>query len=137
MRKEYAQLEKYFAEAQPAISDTLRGIVLNRVADFPLSMKFDRYWRDRFGYETRESRGFSKLNRLRGELLYGSARSVTAAQVASIRTLLEKSLAREFGIDDIVTTRQSGPRLLESVLTYLSVPSREVWATDSFKQLTS
>jgi len=126
VRKEYAQLEKYFAEAQPAISHRLWEIVLNRMVDFPLSMKFNRYWRDRFGYETRESRGFSKLNRLRSELLHGSTRSITVAQVDSVRTLLEKSLAREFGIDDIVTTRYSGPRLLESILTYLSVPSREV-----------
>ena len=125
VRKEYSQLEKYFAKAQPTINHRLRDIVLSRIADFPLSMKFEEYWKSRFGQETRESGEFSKLNRLRSELLHGSARSVTSQQVNSVKTLLEKSLAKEFGIDNIVTTRQSGPKLLELILYYGTLPSKE------------
>lgn len=87
-------------------------------------MKFEKYWKSRFSQETRESREFSKLYRLRNELLHGKARSVTSQQVDSVRTLLEKSLAKEFGLDNIVTTRQSGPKLLELVLAYVIVPPR-------------
>ena len=124
IRKEYAQLEKYFAKAQPSISHGLRDIALSRMADFPLSMKFSEYWKSRFGQETHESREFGKLNRIRSGLLHGSARTVTSQQVNSVKILLEKSLAKEFGIDDVVNTRQSGPILLELALSYLSMPSR-------------
>lgn len=124
VRKEYTQLNKYFEEAQPTIDHRLRDITLSRMSDFPLSMKFGEYWRSRLGQETRESREFSGLNRLRNDLLHGSARSVTSHQVDLARSLLEKSLAREFGLDDIVTTRQSGPKLLSSILTYITVPPR-------------
>ncbi|GAH82314.1 unnamed protein product, partial [marine sediment metagenome] len=124
VRKEYSQLEKYFAKTQPTINHRLRDIVLSHIADFPLSMKFEEYWKSRFGQETRESGEFSKLNRLRSELLHGSARSVTSQQLNSVKTLLEKSLAKEFGIDNIVTTRQSGPKLLEFVLSYVTMPPR-------------
>ena len=123
--KEYTQLEKYLAEARPPINRRLKDAVLRRIADFPLSMKFEKYWKSRFSQETRESREFSKLYRLRNELLHGKARSVTSQQVDSVRTLLEKSLAKEFGLDNIVTTRQSGPKLLELVLSYVTVPSKE------------
>ena len=125
IRKEYTQLEKYFAEAQPTINHRLRDVVLNRIADFPLSIKFEEYWKSQFGQQTRESGEFSKLNRLRSELLHGSARSVTSQQVNSVRTLLEKLLAKEFGLEDLVSSRQSGPTLLEFVLTYATVPSKE------------
>jgi len=124
VRGEYTELEKYFAEARPTINPRLRGIVLSRVADFPLSVKFEEYWKSRFGHETREGGEFSKLNRLRSELLHGRARSVTSRQVSTVKTLLEKSLAKEFGLDNIVSTRQSGPTLLEFVLSYVAVPSK-------------
>jgi hypothetical protein len=84
-------------------------------------MKFDKYWKSRFGHETRESREFYKLNRLRS-VLHGKARSVTSQQVNSVKTLLEKALAREFGLDNVVTTRQSGPKLLDFILFYAIVP---------------
>ncbi len=123
VRKEYAQLEKYFAKAQPAINHRLRDIVLSPIADFPLSMKFKEYWKSRFSQETRESSEFIKLNRLRSKLLHGSARAVTLQQVNSVKTLVEKSLAKELGLGNIVTTRQSGPTLLEFMLSYVTVPS--------------
>ena len=88
-------------------------------------MKFEKYWKSRFSQETRESREFSKLYRLRSKLLHGKERSVTSQQVNSVRTLLEKSLAKEFRLDTIVTTRQSGPKLLEFVLSYVTVPAKE------------
>lgn len=125
VRKERVQLEEYFTEARPTIEHRLKDIVLSRIADFPLSIKFEEYWKSRFGYETRESGEFSKLNRLRSELLHGKVRYVTSHQVNSAKTLLEKSLAKEFGLDNVVTTRQSGPRLLGLVLSYITVPSRE------------
>jgi len=125
VREEYTQLEKYLAEAQPPINHRLRDVVLSRIADFPLSMKFEKYWKSRFGHETRESGEFPNLNRLRSELLHGRARSVTSQQVNSVKTLLEKSLAKEFGLDNVVTTRQSGPKLLDSILSYVTVPSKE------------
>ena len=125
VREEYAQLKKYFTEARPSIDHKLRDIVLSRMADFPLSMKFDKYWKSRFGQETRESSEFSKFNRLRSELLHGTARTVTSQQVNSVKTLLEKSLAKEFGIENVVTTRQSGPKLLDFILSYVTVPSKE------------
>ena len=42
-----------------------------------------------------------------------------------VKTLLEKSLAKEFGIENVVTTRQSGPKLLDFILSYAIVPSKE------------
>jgi len=125
VREEYAQLGKYFAEARPPIDHRLRDIVLRRIADFPLSTKFEEYWRSRFGHETRGGGEFSKLNRLRSELLHGRARYVTSQQVDSVKTLLEKSLAKEFGLGNIVTTRQSSPTLLELMFSYITVPSKE------------
>jgi len=124
IREEYAQLEKYFAKAEPTIENRLRDIVLGQIADFPLSVKFKEYWKSRFGHETSEIGEFSKLNRLRSELLHGKARYVTSQQVSSVRTLLEKSLAKEFGLGNVVTARQSGPTLLEFVLSYITVPPR-------------
>ena len=125
VRKEYAQLEEYLAEAHPTISHRLREVVLDRLADFPLAMKFEEYWKSQFGQPTRESGQFSRLNRLGSEVLHGSARSVTSHHVNSVRTLLEKLLAREFGLEGLVSSRQSGPKLLELVLTYATVPSKE------------
>jgi hypothetical protein len=124
VREEYAQLERYFAEAKPTINHRLRDVVLDRIADFPLSMKFEEYWKSHIGQQTRESGEFSKLNRLRSGLLHGSARSVTSHQVNSVRTLLEKLLSAEFGLEDLVSSRQPGAKLLELVLTYASVPSK-------------
>ena len=126
VREEYSHLKKYLAEARPTLDHRLRDIVLSLIADFPLSTKFEEYWKSRFGHETCESREFSKLNRLRSELFHGRARYVTSQQVNSVKTLLEKSLAREFGLENIVHTRQSGPKLLEFILSYITVPSREI-----------
>lgn len=125
VRKEYAQLQEYFKKAQPRIDSRLKDIVLGRIADFPLTMKFDVYWKSRFGHETRESREFPKFNRLRSELLHGSVRTVTLQQVNAVRTLLEKSLAKEFGLEELMNRRHSGPTLMEFALTYVTVPSRE------------
>jgi len=125
IRKEHDQLKKYFAKAQPAIDHRLRDIALSRITDFPLSMKFEAYWKSCFGYMTRESKEFPKLNRLRSELLHGSTRTVTSQQVDAVKTLLEKLLAKELGIEDLVSSHQSGPKLLELVLTYATVPSKE------------
>ena len=88
-------------------------------------MKFDAYWKTRFGRATQESREFSKFNRLRSELLHGRVRRVTLQQVNTVRTLLEKSLAKEFGLEDLIDRRQSGPTLLEFALTYVAVPSHQ------------
>ncbi len=125
VRKEYTKVSEYFEKAKPAIDVGLKQIVLGRMADFPLSMKFNAYWKMRFGQETRESREFSRFNRLRSELLHGRVRSVTLQQVNAVRTLLEKALAREFGLENLMDKRQSGPSLLEFALTYLVVPSHE------------
>lgn len=125
VRKEYTQLQKYFAKAQPTIDNRLRGIVLGPIADFPLTTKFEVYWKSRFGYKTRESSEFPKFNRLRSELLHGSVRTVTVQQVNAVRTLLEKSLAKEFGLEELMNRRQSGPTLLEFALTYVTMPSHE------------
>ena len=73
---------------------------------------------------TRESSQFSEYNRLRSRLFHGSVRTVTLQQINLIKTLLEKSLAKEFGIDDLVRTRHSGPTLLELALTYATVLQR-------------
>lgn len=125
VRREYDQLKNYLAGARPTINHELRDVVLSRMADFPLSMKFDGYWKSRFGRETRKSREFSKLNRLRNELLHGRVRSITSQQVDAVKTLLEKSLAQEFGLENTVATRQSGPKLLDIVLSYVTIPSKE------------
>jgi hypothetical protein len=125
VRKEYNQLQKYFKRAEPTIDNRLKDIVLGRIADFPLTMKFDIYWKSRFGHETRESREFSNFNRLRSELLHGRVRTVTLQQANAVRALLEKSLAKEFGLEDLISRRHSGPTLLEFALTYVTVPSSE------------
>lgn len=125
VRTEYAELEKYFEEAQPVIDKGLKDIVLDRIADFPLTDKFNKYWQSRFSYTTRESGEFPHLNHLRSELLHGSVRTITSQQVNTVKTLLEKLLAKEFGLGDFMNSRQSGPTLLELVLTYAVVPSKE------------
>lgn len=124
VQEERIQLEQYFDKARPTVDSRLRDIVLSRMADFPLTMKFERYWTSRFNYETRESRQFPRFNRLRSELLHGSARNVTSQQVNGVKTLLEKLLAKEFGLEALVSSRQSGPKLLELVLTYATVPHK-------------
>ncbi|MBI4297347.1 MAG: hypothetical protein HY676_02310 [Chloroflexi bacterium] len=125
IRKEYAQLEKYFGRAQPTVDKRLKDIVLDRLADFPLSMKFERYWRGKFNYETRESKEFPGLNRLRNNLFHGSIRTITSQQVDTAKTLLEKLLAKECGIEKLVNRRQAGPKLLEFALTYATMPSNK------------
>jgi hypothetical protein len=125
VRKEYVQLQEYFAKARPTIDSRLRNIVLDRIGDFPLTMKFEVYWKSRFGYKTDESSEFPKFNRLRSELLHGSARTVSLLKVDRVRTLLEKLLAKELGLEDLMNRRQSQPALLELALTYLMKPSHE------------
>lgn len=125
VRREYFQLQEYFAKAQPAIDSRLRDIVLGRMADFPLTMKFKVYWKSLFRHETRESGEFPKFSRLRSELLHGSARTVSLQQVNTVRTLLEKLLAEELGLEDLMNRRQSRPTLLELALTYVMMPSHE------------
>jgi hypothetical protein len=128
VRKEYVQLKEYFVNTQPAINSKLKEIVLDRIADFPLTMKFDAYWKTRFGRVTQESRKFYNLNRLRSKLLHGGVRWVTLQQVNVGRTLLEKLLAKEFGLEDLMDRRQSGPTLLEFALTYVTMRSHQTLA---------
>lgn len=125
VRKEYTQLQKYFEKAQPTIDSRLKAMVLGPIANLPLTTKFDVYWKSRFGHETRESREFPRFNRLRSRLLHGSVRTVILQQVNAVRTLLEKSLAKEFGLEELLNRRHSGPTLLEFALTYITVPSHE------------
>lgn len=124
-RKEHVQLQKYFEKAQPTIDSKLRDVVLRCLADFPLTVKFKEYCKSRFGHETRESSEFPKFNRLRSELLHGNARTVSLQQVNTVRTLLERLLARELGLEDLMNKRQAEPTLLELALTYVMMPSHE------------
>lgn len=122
VRKECIQLKKYFSEARPSIDHKLKEITLGRIADFPLSMKFEEYWRSRFVHKTCGSSEFPKLNRLRNDLLHGSAKFVTSNELSVVKTLVERLLAKELGLENIITNRQSGPKLFELVLTYLKAP---------------
>ena len=124
VRKEYVQLTDYFTKAKPPIDSRLRGIVMDRISDFPLSIKFLEYWKSRFYHDTIESRQFSSLNRLRSRLIHGSLMSVTLRDVNKVRSLLEKSLARELTIDEIIAARQSGPKLFDFALCYKTMPSK-------------
>jgi len=74
---------------------------------------------------TRESNEFPRLNRLRSELLHGSIRAISTEHVEAVKTLLEKLLSKEFGLEALIDNRQSGPKLLEFVLSYVTMPSRE------------
>ncbi len=125
VRKEYNQLKKYFSVARPSIDRRLKEITLGRIADFPLSSKFEEYWRSRFVHKTRESSEFPKLNRIRNDLLHGSARFVATNELSVVKGLVERLLAKELGLESIISNRQSGPKLLELVLTYLTVPSKD------------
>jgi hypothetical protein len=122
VNERYKQLQKYLAKAQPPIDHGLRDIVLARVADFPLPLKFDSYWESHFQKETRLGSKFPKLNRLRGELLHGKAKGVTPLEVNDAKTLLEKLLGRELGLDSLIDSRQAGPKIFESVLRYVVQP---------------
>lgn len=124
VRQECTQLEQYFQKARPPIDSRLRDIALSHMADFPLTIKFDTYWKSRFNYKTHESKQFPKFNRLRAKLLHGSAQDVTSQQVNAVKALLEKLLAKEFGLEALVNSLQSGPKLLEFVLTYATVPQK-------------
>lgn len=123
-RREFVQLKDYFAKAKPPVDNRVRDIVLSLLADFPLSMKFVKYWESRFGNETTESKQFSSLYRLRNQLIHGSVLSVSARDVNRVKSLLEKSLARELTIDEVVATRQSEPKLFGSVLSYKMIRSK-------------
>ena len=122
VRKEYAQLEKYFAKAQPRINHELRDIVLSRIADFPLSMKFAEYWKSRFHKETKESREFGRYNRIRSEILHGRVRVATRDNLGNVKKLLEKLLAKELALDKIIEERHKGPKVVEATLEYIMQP---------------
>jgi len=125
IRKEYQQLQKYLEKAQPPMDQGLRDIVLARVADFPLTLRFDSYWKSHFQNETQLGSKFFKLNRFRGELLHGKAKSVTPLEVNDTRTLLEKLLGRELGLDRLIDDRRAGPKIFESVLRYIVQPREQ------------
>jgi hypothetical protein len=122
VRKEYAELQEYLNKAQPKLGQDLRDITLARLADFPLTVKFDSYWRSHFDKETMLGGKFSRLNRLRGELLHGKAQTVTPSDVGDTKAMLEKLIGRELGIEDLVNSRQDGPKLLDFALSYLVKP---------------
>jgi hypothetical protein len=122
IRKEYTRLQEYLNKAQPKLGQDLRDIALARLADYPLTLKFDSYWRNHFNNETLLGGKFSKLNRLRGELLHGKAQTVTPTDVNDAKTMLEKLLGRELGIEDLINSRQGGPKLLDFALGYLVKP---------------
>lgn len=73
----------------------------------------------------RPPRGVEHRTSIYCSLPFGTHVPVMVAQVDSIKIFLEKSLARELGIDDIATDWQSGPKLLETVPTCVTAPSEE------------
>lgn len=114
IRKEYAQFQEYLSSSQSQMPSSLQDVILGRLADFPLNMKFQTYWKDRFHKKTRLSQEFTNLNRIRSEILHGSARIVNVEQVNSAKKLLEKGLARELGLEDMIDYRRKRPRILEA-----------------------
>jgi hypothetical protein len=119
VRKEYSQLKTYFEETQPHIDHRLKGIVLSLISDFTLSMKFKDYWKSRFNKETSESRKFVQYNNIRGDILHGRTRVVTQDQLSSVKKLLEKLLARELALDQIIEKRHKTPKIVTSTLKYI------------------
>jgi hypothetical protein len=99
VREEYSQLKEYFTKAQPKVSSRLKSIALNSIAEFWLTMKFEKYWKSRFNMETKESRKFAEYNNIRGDILHGRTRVVTQDQWSSVKKLLEKLLAKELALD--------------------------------------
>ncbi|MBF8294195.1 MAG: tRNA delta(2)-isopentenylpyrophosphate transferase [Bacteroidetes bacterium] len=105
VRNEYDQLQKYFAGSNPPIGNKLRDISLDRLADFPLTVKFQTYWRARFGRETLQSGRFSDMSRIRNEIMHGRMQSIQRKLLSETKELLERFLARELGVESAVRTR--------------------------------
>jgi len=124
VREQYTQLKTYLEAAQPRINHKLREKVLDRIADFPLSTKFEKYWKSRFHRETKESGKFGHYNRIRGEILHGRNRVVTHDQLNSVKNLLEKLLAKELALDKILEERHKGPKVFEAKLKYIIQPRK-------------
>lgn len=122
VREEYTKLQKYLEKAQPQMSHELKQVVLARLVDFSLTQKFERYWSRHFQKETLLGGKFSRLNRLRGEILHGKAQSLTPNDVDDAKTMLEKLLGQELGIENLIKARQGGPKLLEFSLRYVVTP---------------
>ncbi len=118
----HEQLQKYLAKAKPQIDNSLREIILARISDFPLTQKFDLYWESHFKKETSLGSKFTKLNRLRGEIVHGKAKDVKDAEVDDAKTILEKLLGRELGLDSMIDSRQASPKVFGAVLTYVIRP---------------
>jgi hypothetical protein len=122
VREECIKFQKYLEKAQPKMSKELESIILERLKDFPLTQKFSYYWSSHFNGETQLGGKFSKLNRHRGELLHGKAQSVTLDEINDAKTMLEKLLSRELGIENLLKSRQEGPKILGAKIGYLVKP---------------
>ena len=121
VRSEYNQLQKYFANSKPPIGANLRDIALARISDFPLTVRFQSYWKARFGKDTLQSRRFSEMSRLRNEIMHGRMQSIQLEMLSAARTLLERFLARELGVESAVRARQQEPEIFSSTLRYVTI----------------
>ncbi len=117
-RREHSELREYFAVARPEIDANLRNLVLCRLADYPLAHKFQTYWDARFAGNAEDLSQLPALKRLRDNILHGEAPYVDPHQLNTVRRFLEKSLAKELGLDDVVADRQSRRELLAATLSY-------------------
>jgi hypothetical protein len=121
VREQTKLLREYFEAASPKIDQSLKWFVIERVADFPLSAKFDTYLQARSGRNEAESREFRGLNRLRGEILHGKLQTISLQQVRQVRRLLEECLAKELHLEFYVETRHRSPTVLQALLRYALV----------------
>lgn len=121
-RAQAQELRNYLETCSPKIDDRLKQFVLERVADFPLTAKFDTYIQARFGKDKAKSQEFRPLNRLRSELLHGKLQSVSPHQVGEMRRLLEDCLAKELRLESAVEVRHKTPAVLQALLRYALVP---------------
>lgn len=124
VRKEYVQLKEYLAKAQPKISSELKNIALSSISVFWLTMKFAKYWESRFNTETMESRKFAEYNNTRNDILHGRTRVVTQDQLSNVKKLLEKLLAKELILDQIIEKRHKVPQIVTSTLHYITQPRK-------------
>jgi len=124
VREEYTQLKEYFVKAKPNISTELKSIALSSIAEFRLSMKFEKYWESRFNKETMESRKFAQYNNIRGDILHGRTRVVNRDQLSSVKKLLEKLLAKELALAQIIEKRHKAPKIVTSTLHYIAQPRK-------------
>jgi len=120
-REEYSALSEYFSKASPRIDNKLRDVVLERVADFPLAAKFQRYWKARFGNIGKsETSRFRSLNVLRNDVLHGRVTLVEHRYMSQARELLERMLARELSVGEATLRTHSEPRIHSAVLRYVA-----------------